>query len=292
MIVLENEALKVSISTSGAEVREVLNKKTGLSYLWSGESTHWGRVSPILFPIVGRLKKDQYKLNGKTYHLSQHGFLRDVEFTVQAQHVDHVSFCFESSDDFLDVYPYRFQAVIHYALKEQSLNVRWEIKNEQKETMYFSIGAHPAFNVPLTSEEKAEEYTLAFTSAVGKRVTRYELAKSLIKEKESAESIEPITIQASLFKNDAFIYSHIDHVSLLSDRTGHGVEVDLAAFPFVGIWSSYNQSNGTMAPFVCIEPWYGLADTEDTSGQLKEKIGINKLEAGGWFEANYTMTFI
>lgn len=292
MIILENEELKVSIATSGAELREVIGKKTGLRYMWNGDSTYWGRVSPVLFPIVGRLKKDQYKLNGKSYHLSQHGFLRDVEFSVQEQDADHVSFVFESSDAFLDVYPYRFQAVIHYTLNEQSVNVRWEIHNMQGETMYFSIGAHPAFNVPLTSEDKAADYTLNFTKAPDKRVTQYELVESLVKEKESVESIEPISIQASLFKNDAFIYSHIDRVSLTSNQTGHGVDVDLTGFPFVGIWSSYNQSQGTMAPFVCIEPWYGIADTVDTTGKLDEKMGVNKLEKGGRFEADYTITFI
>ncbi|WP_046176325.1 aldose 1-epimerase family protein [Domibacillus indicus] len=292
MIILENEELKAVFSKSGAELREVFGKKTGLNYMWNGDSTYWGRVSPVLFPIVGRLKRDQYKLDGKSYHLSQHGFLRDVEFSIHQQDADHVSFVFESSDAFLDVYPYRFQAVIHYTLSGQSLNVRWEIHNKHNKKMYFSIGAHPAFNVPLSSGEKAGDYTLTFTPAPGRKVTQYELVDSLVREKDSLNEIEPISIQASLFQNDAFIYSQIDRVSLTSSQTGHGVDVNLTGFPFVGIWSSYNRDRSTMAPFVCIEPWYGIADTVNTTGNLNEKMGINELEKGGCFEADYTIAFI
>ncbi|WP_309090423.1 aldose 1-epimerase family protein [Domibacillus sp.] len=292
MIVLENELLTVHISPSGAEVRKVFHKKTGLDYMWSGDSQYWGRVSPVLFPIVGRLKRDRYALDGRSYRMPQHGFLRDVEFTVQDQEKEYAAFCFDPLDSFLDIYPFRFQVVIYYTLKEDSLNVRWEIKNEHQEKMYFSIGAHPAFNVPLQAEEKAEDYTLNFTPAAGRQVTQYELVNSMAKEKKTVQTIAPISIQSSLFEQDAFIYSYIDRVSLCSNRTGHGVEVDLAGFPFVGIWSSYNKKTGTMAPFVCIEPWYGIADTIDASGKLDEKLGINELEPGGRFEANYTISFI
>lgn len=288
MIHLENECLKAAISPSGAELRAVESKETGLHYMWSGDSTYWGRVSPVLFPIIGRLKKDQYELNGKTYKLPQHGFLRDVEFSVLEQEIDKASFLFDSSDTFLDVYPYRFQAIIHYQLKGSSLSIGWEIRNEQGETMHFSIGGHPAFNVPLTSGEKAEDYTLQFTPAEGEQVTQYELAQSLVKEKQTLQTVDPLQVEASLFENDALIYSNIDRVSLTSNQTGHGVDVELTGFPFVGIWSSYN---GTMAPFVCIEPWYGIADTVDTTGKLVEKKGIQQLEKGAVFQADYTITF-
>lgn len=292
MIILQNELLTVHISPSGAEVRKVFNKKTELDYMWSGNSQYWGRVSPVLFPIVGRLKRDRYTLDGKSYRMPQHGFLRDVEFAVEEQAADYAALRFDPLDSFLDIYPFRFQAVIYYTLKEDSLHVRWEIINEHKKTMYFSIGAHPAFNVPLSQGEKAEDYTLTFSPAAGQQVKRYELVNSLVKEKESLEEIEPVSIRASLFKQDAFIYSHIDRVSLRSSESGHGVEVDLSGFPFVGIWSSYNEKTDTMAPFVCIEPWYGIADTTNATGSLAEKMGINKLAAGGQFNAAYNVTFV
>src|SRR5690625_4034974 len=111
---IENEWLNVEISNNGAEIRGVYHKKNELDYMWSGDPTYWGRVSPVLFPIVGRLKGDQYQLNGKTYNMSQHGFLRDVEFEVDKQTSTSVTFGFNSAGRFTQVYPYEFKAYIHY----------------------------------------------------------------------------------------------------------------------------------------------------------------------------------
>jgi galactose mutarotase-like enzyme len=291
MIVIENDWLKVGIESKGAEVRKVEHKKNELDYMWTGDSAYWGRVSPVLFPIVGRLKGDQYQIDGQTYEMSQHGFLRDVEFNIDSNTTEQVSFVFESAGRFLDVYPYEFKATIYYILNKDSLIVRWKIENDSKEEMYFSIGAHPAFRIPLLENETIEDYRLELTPATNKTVLNYELKESLIHEKGTANDIAPISLTASLFKNDAVIYSNIDSIILSSNKSSHGVEVAFNGFPFVGIWSKYNETDGTMAPFVCIEPWYGIADTHDTSGNMKDKFGVNRLEVGKTFQAEYEMKF-
>ncbi|WRU97754.1 aldose 1-epimerase family protein (plasmid) [Bacillus sp. JZ8] len=291
MIVIENDWLKVGIENKGAEVRKVEHKKNELDYMWTGDSAYWGRVSPVLFPIVGRLKGDQYQINGKTYKLPQHGFLRDVEFDVDDHTTEQVSFVFKSAGRFLDVYPYEFKATIYYILNENSLIVRWKIENDSKEEMYFSIGAHPAFRLPLLENETIEDYRLEFTPAPNKTVLEYELKDSLIHEKGTANDIDSISLTASLFKNDAVIYSNINNIILASNKSSHEVEVSFNGFPFVGIWSKYIETDSTMAPFVCIEPWYGIADTHDTSGNMKEKFGVNRLEVGKTFQAEYEMKF-
>ncbi len=289
--VIENEWLKVEIASSGAEVRKVQHKETELDYMWTGDKAYWGRVSPVLFPIVGRLKNDEYELNGKTYALNQHGFLRDVNFDIKEKTDNAVTFATQSDGRFLDVFPYEFSAIIHYSLQGDSLLVRWEIVNDNKEVMNFSIGAHPAFRVPLLDNESVEDYILYFTPAENKDVMEYELKDSLIHEKGTANDIASIQLKDSLFVNDALVYSHIDAIKVESNKSNHGVEVKFKNFPFVGIWSNYSQSEGTMAPFVCIEPWYGIADTYNTTGRLNEKFGINKLEAGETFQAEYEMKF-
>ncbi|RAS82733.1 aldose epimerase [Priestia endophytica] len=291
MIVIENDWLKVGIEGKGAEVRKVEHKKNELDYMWTGDSAYWGRVSPVLFPIVGRLKGDQYQIDGQTYEMSQHGFLRDVEFNIDDHTTEQVSFVFESAGRFLGVYPYEFKATIYYILNKDSLIVRWKIENESKEEMYFSIGAHPAFRIPLLENEMIEDYRLELTPATNKTVLNYELKDSLIHEKGTANDIAPISLTASLFKNDAVIYSNIDSIILSSNKSSHGVEVAFNGFPFVGIWSKYNETDGTMAPFVCIEPWYGIADTHDTSGNMKDKFGVNRLGVGKTFQAEYEMKF-
>jgi len=291
MAVIENDWLKVDIANSGAEIRRVQHKENGLDYMWTGDKAYWGRVSPVLFPIVGRLKDDQYQIDGKTYELSQHGFLRDVEFEVLEQTKSTASFVFESAGRFTKVYPYEFRAIIRYALQEDSLSVGWEIVNVNEEEMYFSIGAHPAFRIPLLKNESISDYRLNFTSAANKNVMQYELKGSLIHEKGPANDLSTIPLSPSLFANDAIVFSNIEQISLVSAQSNHRVEVLFEGFPFVGIWSKYNEKDSSMAPFVCIEPWYGIADTYQTTGNFKDKFGINKLNAGESFQAEYSMTF-
>lgn len=291
MIFIENESLKITISRHGAEIREVTHKKNRLSYMWTGDSTYWGRVSPVLFPIVGRLKNDQYQVDRKTYNMAQHGFLRDVEFEMADHMDDAASFVFRSAGKFTDIYPYEFTAFIHYTLKDDSLIVSWEIINENQEDMYFSIGAHPAFRIPLFENESLEDYYLTLGPAENKNVLEYGIKDSLLFEKEKAHDYRRIPLKAPLFKNDAIIFSNIDEVTLKSSKTNHRIEVTLTDFPFVGIWSKYEDENGTIAPFVCIEPWHGIADMHDASGNFKEKFGINKLGPSETFQREYGMRF-
>lgn len=290
MIEIENEWLKVSIERKGAEVRTVKHKKNGLDYMWSGDDKYWGRVSPILFPIVGRLKEDQYTFNGQNYQMSQHGFLRDIEFNVLEQSETTASFVFESAGRLKDVYPFEFKAIIRYSLKEDSLLITWEIVNQNNREMYFSIGAHPAFKIPLVENETIEDYRLQFTPAPNKEVIEYELKNSLIHEKGTANGLSSMPLTSSLFVNDALVFSHIDKVTLLSQHSNHGVEVSFENFPFVGIWSRY-MDDQTIAPFVCIEPWHGIADLYDTTGEISEKFGIYTLESEDTFQTMYSITF-
>ncbi|MFD1388935.1 aldose 1-epimerase family protein [Oceanobacillus oncorhynchi subsp. oncorhynchi] len=289
--IIENDWLKVEIESNGAEIRVVEHKKNNLSYMWTGDSAYWGRVSPVLFPIVGRLKGDQYQLDGKTYDMSQHGFLRDVEFKLSSHSAEQVAFEVASDGRFKDMYPYEFKATITYSLNQDSLSVDWKIENNNSGEMYFSIGAHPAFRIPLLENEGLEDYQLKFTPAPNKEVMEYGLENALVHEKGARNQLPDITLQSELFAKDAMIYSHIDRIELVSAKSDHGVEVEFTDFPFVGIWSKYNEENNSIAPFVCIEPWCGIADMHDTTGDFKEKFGVNRLEAGEVFQKAYTMTF-
>ncbi|MGE6630566.1 aldose 1-epimerase family protein [Bacillus sp. NPDC077027] len=290
MIIIENDVLVVKMSKTGAEVREVNHKQKGHHYMWTGDATYWGRVSPILFPIVGRLKEDQYQINDKTYRLTQHGFLRDVVFDINEESRDAVTFQYVSNGRHLHQYPYEFTARIRYELTQNGLTVTWMIQNDNEDTMFFSIGGHPAFRVPLLAHESAENYTLTLTPAKGMDVVEYELNQGLVVEKEKLQHVEPLQLHAGLFQNDAMIFSHVDRATLQSPL-GHGIEVNLTGFPFVGIWSPYDEKNGSIAPFICIEPWYGVADTPHTTGQYADKFGIQTLDEGETFHTSYTISF-
>lgn len=289
--VIENEWLKVEIESNGAEIRAVEHKKNKMDYMWTGDSAYWGRVAPVLFPIVGRLKGDQYQLDGEKYEMSQHGFLRDVDFERGAYSAEHVTFEIVSNGRFKAIYPYEFKAAITYSLNQNSLSVNWKIENENSTEMYFSIGAHPAFRIPLLENEVLEDYQLKLTPAPNKEVMEYGLENALVHERGVQKKLPEITLKPELFEKDALIYSNIERIELASAKSNYSVEVEAKGFPFVGIWSKYNEKNKTIAPFVCIEPWFGIADMHDATGELKEKFGINTLAAGEIFQAEYRMTF-
>ena len=291
MIRIENESLSVEIAELGAEVRSVLHKGTELSYMWSGDPAYWGRVSPVLFPIVGRLKDGRYTAEGKTYEISQHGFLRDAVFEVAETQAASVTFTFESNGKYLGVYPYEFRVEIGYRLEEDRLYVEWKVNNLEKDKqMYFSIGAHPAFRVPLKTFEEAADYKLHLKPVKDEQVTTYELVDGLIRMKDQPAVLPAVSIQSALFENDALVYDGIEEVRLESSE-GNGVAVSLQGFPYVGVWSKYDAKAGTIAPFVCIEPWFGIADTIDSTGVLSEKAGIQQLAPEAAFTTSYQMTF-
>ncbi|MFD1064930.1 aldose 1-epimerase family protein [Oceanobacillus locisalsi] len=289
--IIENDWLKVEVESKGAEIRAVEHKKNNLNYMWTGDSAYWGRVAPVLFPIVGQLKGDQYQVDGEKYNMSQHGFLRDVEFVLSSHSKEYVSFEIASEGHFQDVYPYEFKVTITYTLHRDALTVDWKIENKNREEMYFSVGAHPAFRIPLVENEGLKDYQLKFKPAPNKDVVEYGLENALVSEKGILNQLPDITLQPDLFANDAIIYSNIDSIELTSIKSGYGVEIVFPGFPFVGIWSKYNIENNTIAPFVCVEPWYGIADIHDTTGDLKEKFGVNRLDANDVFQKAYSITF-
>ncbi|GIN14172.1 aldose 1-epimerase [Shouchella clausii] len=291
MIIIENDKFTVEIANKGAEIRSIWHKERNRQVMWSGDPTYWGRIAPVLFPIVGRLNDGAYTYNGKSYQLSQHGFLRDQMFVTDRLQSDKAVFRFESSGQFADVYPFEFTVYLSYQLNGHTLTVGWEVVNDNEEEMYFSIGGHPAFAVPFRSEESFTEYELSFKAAEGKQIKRYELSNGLVQKPETVPVLKNIGLTDSLFQHDALVYSHLDEVALYpKQRPEEKIVVSFPGFPYVGIWSAYNPEEKTSAPFVCIEPWFGVADTVDTTGRFAEKKGIQQIGANESFKASYAIT--
>lgn len=289
MISLKNNVLAVSISTKGAELQSIKNPTEGIEYLWQGDPAFWGRKSPVLFPVVGRLKNDQYRYKGETYSLSQHGFARDSDFQVDEQTATMVRLTTHSTPDTKIHYPFDFQLTLTYTLVENTVNVRYVVKNTHaSEELYFSIGGHPGFNVPLTSDTAFEDYHLSFLPS--ERRQQIPLVGSYLDlaHKALGQTDTAIALKRNLFDNDALIYETTgkNTVSIHSEKTDHAVSLTFEDFPFIGIWSPAKKE----APFVCIEPWFGVADTTDFTGELNEKTGIQCLKGAESFSANYTIS--
>lgn len=282
---LENEILSVEIAEHGAELTRIFNKKTQEEVLWEADAKYWKRHAPVLFPNVGKTYKNTVKIKDVQYPTVQHGFARDHEF--QCRYVDEkkAEFLLTSTDETKKVYPYDFQLIITYILDENRINVKWEVKNPSDETIYFTIGGHPAFRFG-KSEEKKEDYILRFP---GKEKLSYVLIDpreeavdpTAVSELKLKQECCPVTEQ--LFEKDALIFDHtqIEEVWLCRKNGTPYVGVKAKGFPSFGIWSVKD------APFVCLEPWMGRCDNVGFDQELSQKENVNSVEAGESFEKEY-----
>ncbi|ENL5602673.1 aldose 1-epimerase family protein [Listeria monocytogenes] len=288
MIKLENEVLLVEMKTAGAQLTRIFHKDTGLEYLWNADSKFWGRHSPVLFPTVGRLVEDTYLVDGKPYHLGQHGFARDRDFQVIEQTEKSVRFELDADEDSLAVYPYKFKLSIIYTIEKNTVAVSYEVENTDNKRIYFSIGAHPAFNLPLTDGTTFEDYYLDFGTEENLETLCLEGPyRSGEIKKVVDKPAQYLPLSYDLFKNDALIFEALKQkeMTIKSDKTPHFVKVSFPEFPFVGVWTA---KPGT--PFLCIEPWYGIADGAGESVELRDKAGIEHLEPEAVFASEYEIT--
>ncbi|WP_461243574.1 aldose 1-epimerase family protein [Secundilactobacillus muriivasis] len=291
MIELKNADLRVKLNESGAELTSVAAPEDGLEYIWQADPKFWGRHAPVLFPIVGRLKDDQYQLNGETYQMTQHGFARDQKFRVLDHDDTHAVFQLQASDETLAKYPFEFDLQISFTLDAHTLSVAYQVTNPNDQTMPFSIGGHPAFNVPLNpAEGDFSDYHL--TVAPKKVYPQVPLVGPYNdhQHEKMLNLTTPLTLDHDLFDQDALILD-LDHVEttlmLSTPLNDHGVALTVEDAPYVGIWSPYPKQ----APFVCIEPWWGIADSLESDGDFSHKLGIQTLQPQQQFTANYQIRF-
>ena len=284
MTTIENDILSVSINSKGAELDSIYHKGNQIEYLWSGDPAFWAKKSPILFPIVGTLKENTYYFENKAYGLGRHGFARDMEFKVVNESACTIHFLLVSDRETVKKFPFSFEFSIIYTVAKNYLTVTYIMKNISNKEMYFSVGGHPAFKVPLVESTTYDDYYLEFNSI--ENAPRWPISKEGLIEPVPVSFLNNtrrLPLRKELFSEDALVFKGLSShsVSLKSDKTVHGLEFDFTGFPFLGIWAAKN------ADFVCIEPWCGIADPVETNQQLAEKEGINKLRGGDIFEKTW-----
>lgn len=282
---LKNSQVTVQVDTFGAEMHSIEHE--GMEYLWQADPKFWGRHAPVLFPIVGKLKNGSYRYADKTYQMSGHGFARDNEFELIRATQDELVFELHENEDSLNHYPFHFNFRVSYKLSANKIRVRYDVKNEDEKFMSFGVGAHPAFNVPLENG-KFEDYQLTIKPDVARTFIPLDVPTGTIKVDERKEvTVSTLPLTRALFEQDALVYSSSDEmsVSLTNSIDDHGVTVSWKDMPYFGLWSPYPSE----APFVCIEPWCGIADDQNTDGDLITKFGINELAPDGKFSCEYTI---
>ena len=284
---LENERLCVEIVERGAEVVRIYDKKKNQEILWDGKPEFWKRHSPILFPNVGKTWNNTVLFNGIQYPSSQHGFARDNDFLCVKSDKTEAVWLLRSSDETKEVYPFDFELYITYMLEKNRLHVKWEVKNHSEETMYFTIGGHPAFWCAQDAESRNE----CFLKFPGKESLEYigvdlPTGAALPKTKQTLFLKEGFCqITDKLFELDTMIFDggQIEDACLCHKDGTPFAGVVCKGFPNFGIWSVRG------SPFVCLEPWAGRCDDKGFDEDISQKPGINQVEAGEIFQKEYTI---
>ena len=287
MEILKNEQLQIAISEHGAELQSIQDADRN-EYLWQGDPKYWGRRSPILFPIVCGLWDDCYRLDGYEYKMQRHGFARDMDFQLIAKTDRKVTFALEDTPETHRCYPYHFMLSITYRLDGNRIHVIWHVHNTERNEIHFQIGGHPAFMIPGVKEGDEVKGTIRFDNTDKIERLIGNMNGCIIPGRFDVGSRDGIWhFNEDSFKEDCVIIdkSQVKQVSLLDENQKPVVTVDMKT-PCVGIWAPY----GKHAPFVCIEPWYGIHDKVEYRGDFRQKYLMNHLQPGASFLSEYTIT--
>ena len=279
---IENEHLKVGVKEFGCELTSIKSKATGFEYLWQGDEKIWSGQSPILFPIVGRLIDDKYYLDGIEYEMPKHGFARKLKWNFLENSGTSMKFILSDSEETFKIYPYHFDLVVTFSVDGKSLTVSHDIINKNEGAMLFSLGAHPAFNCKIGDK-------LTFSEKETLSTVKIDLVNSL-RLPDTVPVLEnetDIVITEDVFNEDALIFSDVksEFITLRSDDHNRTVKFTLGGAPWLGIWAKPG------APYVCIEPWCGVNDSQIKKADFSEKDGINAIGKGEKWNFTWSAEF-
>ncbi len=278
---IENENLKVGVKEHGAELCSLYSKKADIEYLWQGDSSVWAGQSPILFPIVGRLMDDKYSLGGQEFTLQKHGFARTMDWRFADKDGNSLKFILTDTEKTKESYPFSFDLSVTFTLSGKTLSVSHDILNTNSNTMYFSIGAHPGFNCQMGDILEFECKEIAAVEKID-----LESALLLPEKFPILENEREIIITEDIFNEDALIFSNLksSSMTLKSNAHNHRVTVTFGGAPYLGIWAKPGAS------YVCIEPWFGVNDSQNKVNDFSEKYQIVHLPAGESFNFTWSAT--
>lgn len=294
---IENNNLKVTVSDNGAELVSVWDKKRNVERIWRGDAAVWGRHAPVLFPFVGKVAEGKYSYKGREYKMTSHGFARDREFDFVGIDEDNMSVThvLRWSEKSLAIYPFKFALYVKHNFADKnssSVNVEWKVVNEDEQTMLYGIGGHPAFTFP--EGVRVTDCSLRIQNKMGEvtNTLKYHLLDTagcidMSEQHEMTMDNGCMPITENMFDKDALIVldNQINRIALLDEKGSEYVSIDCAGFPYFGIWSK------KVDEFICLEPWYGIADVAGHDGNLEKKAGMQPLAAGDCREYKYTINF-
>lgn len=273
---ISNGPVTAVIRHKGAELSSLFHADTKLEYIWQADPAYWAKSSPVLFPIVGQLKENTYTYRETEYTLPRHGFAREMEFALEKSGPDYATFLLTSDSNTRKQYPFDFGLRIHYSISAAgTLEVKYVVTNAGSEPMYFSLGAHPAFRVPLRDDDDYTDYYLQFDRV--ENADRWKISPQGLIENEHEpllENTDKLLLRKDLFYEDALVFKDLvsNEISIRSNNHSHGLTFSYHGFPYFGIWAFRD------ADFVCLEPWCGIADHVGHDQRLERKEGIHVLK--------------
>ena len=288
---VENHRLRLVINDTGAEISSIVNLDSGKEYIWQADPAVWGSSAPVLFPIIGSLKDGKTTIDGRKYAIPKHGMIRhnkDLELFSHGE--DRVTYRMCWCEESLKTFPYKFDFRVTYRLRNEHVIVYHEVQNHGEEPMYFSLGGHPAFRVPLFDHDPYEAHFLRFENDETAQSHTVKPDGTLTRATRPVPWTDGniLPLSHELFANDALVFTDLNSpsVTLESRINGPLVKVDYAGWTHLGVWAKPN------GDFVCIEPWLGLADFEDTDGVFQHKEGIVELAGGEVYEMSYDIKIL
>ena len=286
MVTVQNEFLTVQIDKMGAELRSI-KTADGTEYLWQGDAAIWEDQAPNLFPYIARLTQKQYTYGGNTYHMGSHGFAKNTLFTLEQQREGYARFCITDTAETRAQYPFHFYFAIEYILDENKLSVNYIVKNTDEKTLYFGVGGHPGFRVPLEEGLNFNDYYLEFDTVTD--VLQVGMSPDCYVTEQDVPFVmadgKTLPLHHDMFDNDAIILTQMSKgVTLKSAKGTRGLRVAYPKLDYLGIW----HRPFTEAPYVCIEPWSSLPSRKDVIEDLTTQPSLRSLEPNALYEATIT----
>ena len=261
-----NDSLSVSVKSLGAELTSVKSNVTGYEYLWQGDPEIWYGQSPVLFPIVGRLLDNRYRVNGTEYSMPKHGLFRKREAVLAYRDAQTLIFMQEQDGETLKQYPYKFRVYVRFTLSGARLIVNHRVVNTNETDMYFSLGAHPAFNLTVGDKLRFSRRETLFTERIDTDAYRMPGRLPVL------EASDELTVTEHISDSDALIMKDVRSEKItLHNSDGRTVDFYTGNPPYLGIWAKPG------APYVCIEPWWGVNDDRTKRDDFSQKDEIIRL---------------
>lgn len=285
---ISNQFLTVSVSEHGAEMQSIIGSN-GIEYLWQGDPAYWPDRALNLFPYVARLTDGKYYLDGQLYHMDIHGFAPYLDFDLKDQSLTRLVFELVSREKTLAAYPRAFEFRVIYELRGNSLSITYEVENQDERTMYFGLGGHPGFQVPLQNGKQFEDYRLRFEAPCRPRRIGF-TSDCFLDGTDQAFALEQdqfLPLSHGLFDDDAIVLKDAGHrVTLETDGDARSVTVEFPGMDYLGLWHWPR----TDAPYLCVEPWCSLPSAKEKIAIFEEQADLITLPPGEVYRNAWSIT--